>query len=154
MGFGVRQRMISQRREDAKDKGYGGVLNMNENEIGREVVDCAIYIHRETGPGLLELVYESILAYELRQREINVSRQVSIPIEYQGLKFDEGFRADLIIENKVIIELKCVEKLHYAHRKQLLTYLRLTDMHLGFLLNFSAPLMKNGIYRVVNDLAE
>jgi GxxExxY protein len=127
---------------------------MIENEIGKCIVDGAVQVHRETGPGLLETVYEIILANQLRQRGFQVERQVAIPIEYRGLKFDEGFRADLIVENKVIVELKCVEKLNNAHRKQLLTYLRLTEMHLGYLLNFSESLMKNGITRMVNRLVE
>jgi GxxExxY protein len=125
---------------------------MIENEIGKSVVDIAVQIHRETGPGLLETVYEIILAHQLRQRGFQVERQVPIPIEYRGLSFDEGFRADLIVESKVIVELKCVEKLNNAHKKQLLTHLRLTDMHLGYLLNFSESLMKNGINRTVNRL--
>lgn len=127
---------------------------MIENEIGKCVVDIAVQVHRETGPGLLESVYEIILAHQLRQRGFQVDQQVAIPIEYRGLKFDEGFRADLIIENKVIVELKCVEKLNNAHKKQLLTYLRLTGIHLGYLLNFSESLMKHGINRTVNGLAE
>jgi GxxExxY protein len=127
---------------------------MIENEIGKCIVDSAVQVHRETGPGMLETVYEVILAHQLRQRGFQVERQVAIPIEYRGLKFDEGFRADLIVENKVIVELKCAEKLNNAHRKQLLTYLRLTEMHLGYLLNFSESLMKNGITRMVNRLVE
>ena len=127
---------------------------MEENEIGKCIVDIAIQIHREMGPGLLESVYEAILAHQLRQRNFDVKRQVAIHIEYRGLRFDEGFRADLIVDNKVIVELKCVEKLNNAHRKQLLTYLRLTEMHLGYLLNFSESLMKHGIHRTVNNLKE
>ncbi len=127
---------------------------MIENEIGRSVVDIAVQMHRESGPGLLETVYEVILTHQLRQRGFQVERQVSIPIEYRGFRFDEGFRADIIVENSVIVELKCVEKLNNAHKKQLLTYLRLTGMHLGFLLNFSESLMKNGIIRTVNGLVE
>ena len=109
---------------------------------------------RKLGPGLLEMVYEVILAHELQQRGLHVERQIPIGIKYQGLKFDEGFRADLIIENKVIVELKCVEKLNNAHKKQLLTYLRLTGMRLGYLLNFAEALMKDGITRSVNRLVE
>ena len=127
---------------------------MEENEIGDCIVAAAIQIHRETGPGLLETVYEIILSHQLRQLGLDVKRQVAIPIEYRGLKFEEGFRADLVIENKVIVELKCVEKINNAHRKQLLTYLRLTGMHLGYLLNFSESLMKRGIFRTVNGLKE
>ncbi len=127
---------------------------MNENEIGKVIVNSAIRIHREVGPGLLESVYEAILAYQLVKHGLNVSRQVEIPFEYDGLKFDHGLRADLVIEDKVIIELKCVENLTNAHHKQLLTYLRLSGIQLGFLLNFSESLMKSGIYRKVNNLVE
>lgn len=127
---------------------------MTENEIGKQIVDVAVQVHRELGPGLLEMVYEVILAHELRQRGLRVERQIPIDIVYRGLKFDEGFRADLIIEKKVIVELKCVEKLNNAHKKQLLTYLRLTGMRLGYLLNFSEALMKDGITRTVNCLSE
>mgnify|MGYP001826585136 CR=1 FL=1 len=127
---------------------------MTENEIGKSVVDGAVQIHRELGPGLLESVYEITLAHELWQRGLRVERQCPVAIEYRGHKFDEGFRADLIIERKVIVELKCVEKLNNAHKKQLLTYMRLTGIRLGFLLNFSEILMKNGIVRTVNRLTE
>ena len=127
---------------------------MIENEIGTSIVETAIQIHRELGPGLLESVYEIAIAYQLRKKGLTVGRQVPIAIEYQGHRFDEGFRADLIIENKVIVELKCVERLNNAHRKQLLTYLRLTGMRLGYLLNFSEALMRRGITRTVNRLAE
>src|SRR3546814_20940283 len=120
---------------------------MTEDEIGKQVVDVAVSIHREVGPGLLEMVYEVLLAHELRRRGLRVERQVPISIAYQGLKFDEGFRADLVVEAKVIVELKCVEKLSNAHKKQLLTYLRLADKRLGYLLNFSEALMKHGITR-------
>ncbi len=127
---------------------------MTEDEIGRLVVDVAVSIHREVGPGLLETVYEVLLAHELRRRGLRVERQVPISIEYQGVKFDEGFRADLMVESKVIVELKCVEKLNNAHKKQLLTYLRLADRRLGYLLNFGEALMKHGITRTVNRLHE
>ena len=127
---------------------------MSEDEIGKEVVDSAVRIHRELGPGLLETVYEVVLAYELRRRGLQVERQVVIPLDYHGLKFDEAFRADLVIENKVIVELKCVEQISNAHKKQLLTYLRLTDMRLGYLLNFGEALMKNGITRIAHRLPE
>lgn len=128
---------------------------MTENEIEKRVVDIAVQIHREVGPGLLESVYEIILAQELRRQcGLQVERQVPIAIEYRGLKFEEGFRADLIAENKVIVEIKCVEKLNNAHKKQLLTYLRLTGKRLGYLLNFSESLMKDGITRTVNRLIE
>lgn len=127
---------------------------MTENEIGKIVVDTALNIHRELGPGLLETVYESVLTYELEKQGLHVKRQVPVPIEYRGIKFDEAFRADIIIENKVILELKSMETINNAHKKQLLTYLRLTGMKLGFLLNFGEGLMKNGIIRIVNKLEE
>ena len=127
---------------------------MQENEIGRNIIGTAINIHQEIGPGLLETVYEVILADQLQKQGFDIKRQVDIPIEFRGMKFKEGFRADIIVENKVIIELKCVEKLNNSHKKQLLTYLRLTGIHLGYLLNFSESLMKHGIHRTVNRLIE
>ncbi|MCK5602246.1 GxxExxY protein [Candidatus Pacearchaeota archaeon] len=123
---------------------------MNENEIGRIVVDCAVAVHKELGPGLFETVYEVILASELEKRGLSVKRQLSIPIEYHGIKFDEGFRADILIDNKVIIELKSIESINKAHKKQVLTYLRLTGCKLGYLLNFGEALMKDGISRIIN----
>ena len=123
---------------------------MNENEIGKIIVDAAVAVHMELGPGLLESVYEVILAYELKERGLSVDRQVSIPIEYHGIKFDEGFRVDILVENKVIIELKSVESVNKAHKKQVLTYLRLTGHKLGYLLNFGEAFMKDGISRIIN----
>jgi len=123
---------------------------MTENEIGEIVVDTAIYLHKELGPGLFEIVYETVLAKQLEKKGLNVQRQVSIPICFEGESFDEGFRADIIIERKVILELKSIEKLNAAHRKQLLTYLKLTGIKLGFLLNFGEELMKTGIVRIIN----
>ena len=127
---------------------------VTENEIGKHVVDAALGIHRELGPGLLEKVYEIVLAGELRRRGLAVRRQVPIRIRYQRIRFDEGFRADLVVSDRVIVELKCVETIHNAHRKQLLTYLRLSGLRLGYLLNFSEPLFKDGITRTVNGLTE
>jgi len=127
---------------------------MTENEIGRLVVDAAIGVHRELGPGLLESVYEVILAHQLRQRGLRAERQVPIPIEYQGLKFDEAFRADILVDGKVVLELKSVEQVTRVHKKQLQTYLRLAGFRLGFLLNFGEDLMKKGITRAVNGLAD
>ncbi|RJP85527.1 MAG: GxxExxY protein [Desulfobacteraceae bacterium] len=127
---------------------------MNENEIGKIVVDSAIAIHRELGPGLLEKVYEIVLANELVTRGLKVQRQVPVPIQCRGVNFDEGFYADIVLENKVILELKSVEKINNAHKKQLLTYLKLSGMKLGFLLNFGEAFMKNGITRIVNGLPE
>ena len=127
---------------------------MTENEIGTIIIDSAIQIHRNLGPGLLESVYEVVLDYELRQRGLKVERQVVVPIEYKGIRFNEGFRADIIVNSKVVIELKSVENLTAAHKKQLQTYLRLTGCKLGYLLNFNQALMKNGIVRAVNGLEE
>ena len=127
---------------------------MTENEIGTIIVDAAVAVHRELGPGLLESVYEVILAYELGQRGLDVNRQVPIPIEYQGLKFDEAFRADIMVESKIVLELKSIEQGTRVHKKQLQTYLRLTGTKLGFLLNFGEGLMKKGITRAVNGLEE
>ncbi len=127
---------------------------MTENEIGTRVVESAIAIHRALGPGLLETVYEVTLTHELRQRGLNVERQVPIPIEYKGIKFDEGFRADIIADGKVILELKSVEHVTAAHKKQVQTYLRLTGCKLGYLLNFGEAVMKTGITPCVNNLEE
>ena len=127
---------------------------MKENEIGKEIVDSAVEIHRELGPGLLESVYETILLYELRERGLAVEKQVAVPVKYKGITFNEGFRADLIVSGKVIVELKSKEEMSKSDKKQILTYLKLTGLKLGYLLNFGAALMKEGIVRVVNGLEE
>lgn len=125
---------------------------MNENEIGTIVIETAIKIHRDLGPGLLESVYEAVLANQLRKTGLTVETQKSIEIKYDGQVFDQGFRADIVVENKVILELKSVEKLSNVHKKQLQTYLRLSNLKLGYLLNFGAALLKDGIVRAVNNL--
>ena len=127
---------------------------MNENDIGKEVVDSAIAVHRALGPGLLETVYEVVLLHELRERGLKAKRQIPIAIKYGNIHFDEGFRADIIVENKVILELKAIEKISNVHKKQVLTYLKLTGMRLGYLLNFGEAIMKNGITRIVNGLPD
>jgi GxxExxY protein len=127
---------------------------MNENEIGTIIVDEAVSIHKVVGPGLLEMVYEAVLARRLKQRGLVVERQRAISIEFEGERFDEGFRADLIVNGLVIIELKSVEQVSPVHKKQLLTYLRLTDLKVGYLLNFGDALMKNGIRRIINGKLE
>jgi GxxExxY protein len=127
---------------------------LSENEIAREVVDAAFHIHKALGPGLLETVYEVVLARELEKRGLRVVRQEPVPIILGDLNFDEGFRADLIVENKVIVELKSVEQLAPVHKKQLLTYLRLADKRLGLLINFGSAVIKDGISRIVNGLEE
>ena len=125
---------------------------MKENNIAKEVVDAAYSIHKGIGPGLLESVYETILFHELSRRGMRVERQKAIPVKYNGHVFDEGFRADIIAENSVIIELKSVENVLPVHKKQLLTYLRLADKKLGLLINFGSALIKDGLFRVVNGL--
>ncbi len=127
---------------------------LSENEIGTEVIRVAIDIHRELGPGLLESVYEEVLFKELVKEGFIVEKQVLVPIIFRGERYAEGFRADLIVEKKVILELKSVEKLTAAHKKQIQTYLSLTDLRLGYLLNFGEALMKDGIVRAVNRLPE
>jgi GxxExxY protein len=127
---------------------------MTENEISREIVDTAFQVHTKLGPGLLETVYEVIMAHELKKRGMHVERQMPVPIEYEDLKFEEGFRADLVVNGLVVIELKSVDKLAKVHKKQLLTYLRLMDRKLGLLINFGENLIKDGISRVVNGLVD
>jgi GxxExxY protein len=127
---------------------------MTENQLGKRILDLAFEIHTELGPGLLETVYEVVLAHELRGIGMEVERQKPIPINYRGMQFDEGFRADLIVENKVIVELKSVESLQPVHAKQVLTPLRLTDLRLGYLINFGEEHLKDGIKRLANRLAE
>lgn len=127
---------------------------MNENAIAREIVDAAFRIHNALGPGLLESVYETVLAFELDRRGLSVTRQQPIPVVYESIHIDTGFRADLVVEDKVIIEVKSVELLAPVHKKQLLTYLRLADKRLGLLINFHVTFIKEGISRIVNGLEE
>ena len=123
-------------------------------KIATIVIEAAIAVHRELGPGLLETVYEVVLARELVDRGLKVNRQVPVAITYKGIRFDEGFRADLIVEGRLILELKSVERVSAAHKKQVQTYLRLTGCKLGYLLNFGEVVMKAGITRCVNGLEE
>lgn len=125
---------------------------MTENEISRIVVDICFHMHKQYGPGLFESVYEEILCYELNENGILFTRQQAIPVIHKNIKMEVGFRADVIVENKVILELKSVESLHPVHYKQLQTYLKLTNMKLGLLINFHTELIKDGITRVVNNL--
>ncbi len=127
---------------------------MTENEISAEIVDAAYKVHTRLGPGLLESVYEAVFAYELEKRELGVGRQVPIPVTYEGTRFDIGFKADLLVDQRVIVELKSVERTLPVHRKQVLTYIRLANLRLGLLINFGAHLIKDGITRVVNQLPE
>ena len=127
---------------------------MTENAIAKEIVDAAFRIHTTLGPGLLESVYEKVLAYELSRRGLRAVSQQSIPVVYEGIRIDTGFRADLVVEEKVIVEIKSVELIAPVHKKQLLTYLRLADKRLGLLINFQVALIKDGITRIVNRLEE
>ena len=127
---------------------------MHENEIAREVVDASYKIHTQLGPGLLESAYEAVLAYELYKRGLKVRRQVALPLIWEEVHLEEGYRADLLVEEKLIVEIKSVEQLAPVHPKQVLTYLRLADKRLGLLVNFGEALIKNGIQRIVNNLVE
>jgi GxxExxY protein len=136
----------SQRRKKIKE----GI--MTENEIAKIIVNVAYNIHVKLGPGLLESVYEEILFYELGKHNLPVERQKAIPVVWENRKMEIGFRADIIVDNKVIIELKSIERIAPVHPKQLLTYLRITNLKLGLLINFNEKLIKDGITRIVNNL--
>ncbi len=120
------------------------------NEITREIVDAAYGVHTRLGPGLLESVYEAVLAQVLQKRGFTVQRQATVAFEYEGIKIEEGFRIDLLVENLVVVELKSVENIAPVHAKQLLTYLRVLDLPVGLLINFGAPTLKAGIRRIAN----
>ncbi|MEW4924378.1 GxxExxY protein [Algibacter sp. 2305UL17-15] len=125
---------------------------MDENGIAKIIVDKCYHIHVALGPGLLESVYEEVLCYELTQEGLDVKRQKNLPVFYKDVVMNVGFRADLIVENKVIVELKSIEKIAPVHQKQLLTYLKISELKLGLLINFNQVLIKNGITRIVNKL--
>lgn len=127
---------------------------MTENEIAKQIVDAAYRIHTSLGPGLLESAYEAVLAYELETRGLGVVRQPTLPIVYRNTRIEAGFRADLVVEDQVIVEIKSVEAVAPVHKKQLLTYLRLSGKRLGLLINFNAGLIKDGITRIVNGLPD
>ncbi len=122
------------------------------NHLAREVVDAAFRIHNQLGPGLLESVYERILEHELGKRGLTVERQKAIPVCYDGIQFDAGFRADLLVDGELIVELKSVDAVALVHKKQLLTYLRLANKRLGLLVNFGETLIKDGIHRIANGI--
>jgi len=123
------------------------------DDITGTIVDASLKIHRDLGPGLLESVYEAVLARVLERRGLHVARHHSVGLEYDGMAFVEGFRVDLLVEHRVVVELKSVEQLAPVHYKQLLTYLRLLKLPVGLLINFGAPTLKEGLHRVVNNLA-
>jgi len=127
---------------------------MTENEIAKQIVDAAYRIHTILGPGLLESVYEAILALELEKRGLHVNRQHPVPLVYEGIRVEIGFRADLLVEDLVMVEIKSIETVAPVHKKQLLTYLKLSDKRLGLLINFNEFLIKDGITRVVNGLPD
>lgn len=127
---------------------------MTENEIASVVVDAALKIHKTLGPGLLESVYQATLSFELQKRGLRVVEQLALPVYYEGVKLDLGYRVDLLVGDKVVIEIKSVEAVAPVHRKQVHTYLRLMNKRLGLLVNFNVELMKDGIQRVVNRLPE
>ncbi|QDV40737.1 hypothetical protein Enr13x_05730 [Stieleria neptunia] len=127
---------------------------MDENQIAKVIVDVAYHMHVKLGPGLLESVYQEIMVYELRKRGMSVQPKHPVPIVWDDLEFDKGFEADLVVNGMVVVELKSVESIHPVHKKQLLTYVKLSDRRLGLLINFGDKLIKNGISRVVNGLRD
>ena len=124
---------------------------MHVEEIASIAVDCGLKLHKDVGPGLLESAYENMLMYPLEKRGLRVERQVTVPIRYEGLSIEQGFRADLIVEKQILIELKSVERLLPIHRMQVVTYLRFLNLSVGLLMNFSSDQFKNGLSRIVND---
>lgn len=143
--------MIShQEHKDAKRK----ESTLLENEVARQIVDSAWKVHHTLGPGLLESVYEIALAHELGKRGLQVERQVPIPVVYDNVRFDEGFRADLLVQRVVIVEIKSVDEIHPVHFKQTLTQLKMANLKLGLLINFGDPYFKNGIERIINGTLE
>ena len=127
---------------------------MSENEIAKQIVDAAYRVHTTLGPGLLESVYESIMAFELEKRGLRVLRRRPIPVVYEGTRIEIGFRADLIVDDLVIVEVKSIEAIAAVHKKQLLTYLKLSQKRLGLLINFNAFLIKDGVTRVANGMPD
>jgi GxxExxY protein len=125
---------------------------LEEDRIAKEVVDAAVKLHQQFGPGVYESVYEPLMVYELEKRGFDVRNQIAAPLVYDGIKFDVGFTMDVVVSERVILELKSIERLQPTHFKQLLTYLRLTGLRLGLLINFGEAVLKNGIHRIVNNL--
>lgn len=125
---------------------------MTENELSKIIIGCAIEVHRNLGPGLLESAYQHCLVYELKQKGLVVKKEVPRPIIYKEIKLDHGYRMDILVNNKIVVEIKCVDYFNDVHTAQLLTYLKLGNYKLGLLLNFHTTVLKNGIKRVVNQL--
>lgn len=134
-----------QRRRERKDVIF-------ENDLSKKIIGAAIEVHKILGPGLLESTYEKCLCRELELKGLCIEIQKSLPVEYKGIKIDSGYRLDLVVENSVIVELKSVEKILPIHEAQLLTYLKLTGLKLGLIINFNVPVLKNGLKRIVNKL--
>lgn len=120
-------------------------------KIGKEIVDCCLSVHREMGPGLLESIYEMSLMKEFELRGINAASQVAVPLVYKGFELSKEFRIDILVENEIVLELKATETVSPTHVAQIISYLKLTDKRLGYLINFNVPLMKNGVQRFVNN---
>jgi GxxExxY protein len=127
---------------------------MTENAVAKEIVDVAYRMHTLLGPGRFESVYEAVLASELQKRGLSLARQQPMPVVYEGTRFEMGFRADLVVEDKVIVEIKSIAEIAALHKKQLLTYLRLADKRLGLLINFNVAMIKDGITRIANGLEQ
>ena len=144
----MRHRVFQRGGSRGKARGFA----VTENDIGDVLIDSAMKVHSSLGPGLLESAYEVCLAYELRKRGLSVSRQIAIPIRYDGIEIDGAYRADLLIDKRIVVELKTVEGILPVHRSQLLSYLRLGEFKLGYLLNFAAPRLRDGIARIANGL--
>jgi GxxExxY protein len=125
---------------------------MTENQISSKIIGASIEVHKQLGPGLLESTYETCLAYELKQKGLKVDRQIALPVIYKDVKLDAGYRIDLLVENKVIVEIKSVEALVDIHTAQLLTYLKLKELKLGLLINFNSVKVVDGLKRIVNNL--
>ncbi|HUF03994.1 MAG TPA: GxxExxY protein [Aridibacter sp.] len=128
------------------------VFAMEINDISGKIIECAIRVHKELGTGLLESAYEACLLFELHKEGLKAQRQVQMPVEYSGVKIDVGYRLDLLVEEQVIVELKSVEKMLPLYEAQILTYLKLSGLKLGLLLNFGEKVLKDGIKRIANDL--
>ncbi len=127
---------------------------MDINELSNKIIGAAIEVHKALGPGLLESAYEECMCHELTLRSLSYERQKPLPITFKGKKLDCGYRLDIVVERTIILELKSCENIEPIHKAQLLTYLKLSGLHLGLLLNFNTPLMRDGIFRIVNELKE
>lgn len=131
--------------------GFGESTSREIEEVASQIVDAAFRVHSRFGPGLLESVYEACLCAELTRRGLDVVRQMNVPVEYDGLNIEIGFRADLLVNGCVLVEVKAVEQMHAIHRQQVKTYIKLLNLQLGFLINFNVPLIKDGIERIIQS---